>query len=420
MIKELRLKNWKSFAESTLYIDPLTILIGTNASGKSNVLDALQFLQRVSSGVSIVTAIAGDNNIVPLRGGLEWASRKPFKGFSIDVVVGSDDGSLDYRYSLSLETNGTRAELLNESLVKLRIKKSGGATSETRLFYTGLKEKESPGISGYFYSKTQGPGRKIELNRSVTILSQVETLNVRKEVSEGARTVISAMKRVFVLDPIPSHMRDYAPLSDTLSSDASNAAGVLAGLGAEKRCEVEAVITRFVGKLPEQELVRVFTEKVGKFGADAMLYCEESWAEGKTQVVDARGMSDGTLRFLGIMVALLTCEKGSLLVVEEVDNGLHPSRAHLLVEMLHEVGGERGVDVVMTTHSPALLNALGDEMIPFITVAHRDVLKGYTKLTLLEELKQLPKLMASGPVGQHTASGAIESGLKASGKASVI
>lgn len=40
MIKELNLKNWKSFKDSTLYIDPLTILIGTNASGKSNLLDA--------------------------------------------------------------------------------------------------------------------------------------------------------------------------------------------------------------------------------------------------------------------------------------------------------------------------------------------------------------------------------------------
>ena len=44
MIKELSLKNWKSFTEATLYIDPLTVLIGSNASGKSNALDALLFL----------------------------------------------------------------------------------------------------------------------------------------------------------------------------------------------------------------------------------------------------------------------------------------------------------------------------------------------------------------------------------------
>ena len=49
MITKLRLKNWKSFKDSTLYIDPLTILIGINASGKSNVLDALDFLHKLST-----------------------------------------------------------------------------------------------------------------------------------------------------------------------------------------------------------------------------------------------------------------------------------------------------------------------------------------------------------------------------------
>ena len=46
MIKEFRFQNWKSFGESVLYIDPLTFVIGTNASGKSNILDAISFLSR--------------------------------------------------------------------------------------------------------------------------------------------------------------------------------------------------------------------------------------------------------------------------------------------------------------------------------------------------------------------------------------
>jgi AAA15 family ATPase/GTPase len=53
MIKELKLRNWKSFKDTTLYIDPLTIVIGINASGKSNILEAQLFLQRVVSGVGI-------------------------------------------------------------------------------------------------------------------------------------------------------------------------------------------------------------------------------------------------------------------------------------------------------------------------------------------------------------------------------
>ena len=64
MIKELTLINWKSFSNSTLYIDPLTFIIGTNASGKSNILDALSFLCDLANGKRISEAVER----VPMRG----------------------------------------------------------------------------------------------------------------------------------------------------------------------------------------------------------------------------------------------------------------------------------------------------------------------------------------------------------------
>ncbi|MEQ8962309.1 MAG: AAA family ATPase [Coleofasciculus sp. C2-GNP5-27] len=50
MLKMLILKNWKIFRYAALPIDPLTVLIGANASGKSNVIEALEFLKRTVSG----------------------------------------------------------------------------------------------------------------------------------------------------------------------------------------------------------------------------------------------------------------------------------------------------------------------------------------------------------------------------------
>lgn len=77
-------------------------------------------------------------------------------------------------------------------------------------------------------------------------------------------------------------------------------------------------------------------------------------------------MSDGTLRFLSIMVAMLTNETNQLIVVEEVDNSLHPSRAKILIDMLKELGHERNLGVLITTHNPALLDAAGTSMIPLL------------------------------------------------------
>jgi predicted ATPase len=204
-------------------------------------------------------------------------------------------------------------------------------------------------------------------------------------------------------------MRGYSSLSEKMEPDARNIAGVIAALPKEKQQEIEGVLTRYASQLPERDIRRVYAETVGKFKTDAMLYCEEHWRDDiEPPTVDARGMSDGTLRFLAILTALLTRPKSSLLVVEEVDNGLHPSRARLLLEVLQNVGKQRGVDVLVTTHNPALLDAMGSKMVPFITVAHRDPVSGVSVLTLMEDIVQLPKLLAQGQIGRLSSEGLIE------------
>jgi AAA15 family ATPase/GTPase len=99
-------------------------------------------------------------------------------------------------------------------------------------------------------------------------------------------------------------------------------------------------------------------------------------------------------------------------LIEEVDNGLHPSRAEYLIKVLLELGREKKIDIVFTTHNPALLDALGTEMIPFISVVHRNPTTGNSEITLLEDIEQLPKLMASGSIGKLASQGKIEESLK--------
>lgn len=69
----------------------------------------------------------------------------------------------------------------------------------------------------------------------------------------------------------------------------------------------------------------------------------------------------------------------------------------------------------MTTHNPALLDELEPEMIPFIVVAHRDNKTGESKLSLLEDIQSLPKLMAYGKVGKLSSEGMIEEALAEEG-----
>lgn len=411
MITELQLENWKSYEKASLHIDPLSVLVGTNASGKSNALDALLLLNRIASGAMLTSALKGEGVQAPVRGGVEWAARQPGSVFALGVVCRADEFT-DYEYRLEGRITENRCDLHSEQLtrVKYRPGKDGKRKSQAgniKLLRTDDCPENSPTIIARLYNEKQGTPR--QLSRTHAVLFQLVGQKLRQEIQDGVTEVISALRDIFILDPIPSHMRKFSPLSDKLESDAWNIAGVLAALPKEKQQEIEAVLTRYASQLPERDIRRVYAETVGKFNSDAMLYCEEHWLDqGPPPTVDARGMSDGTLRFLAILTALLTRPQASLLVIEEVDNGLHPSRARLLLDMLKAVGMQRGVDVLVTTHNPALLDAMGTEMVPFITVANRDPSTGYSVLTLLENIEQLPKLLAQGPIGRLSSQGLIE------------
>lgn len=415
MLTELHLENWKSFEKATLHIDPLTVLIGANAGGKSNALDALLFLQRVASGVSLTDALRGNSNMPALRGGLEWAARRPGKRFALGVTVRAD-AATDYVYRLVCEVSTSGCQLVAESLDCVTYQVDTNGKRQTQIACDQLFNS-TPGLAADRFNAVFGKEGKtcvylIDCYQTTLSLLFSRKVHVGFETHTKCSFLPSFLCRIFILDPIPTNMRGYSPFSDRLERDASNIAGVLAALPEERRGEIEATLSHYASHLPESDICRIYAEAVGRLQSDAMLYCDERWGEaGEMLTVDARGISDGTLRFLAILTALLTRPEGSLLVIEEVDNGLHPSRARLLLDMLREVGGRRGVDVLATTHNPALLDAMGGEMLPFITVAHRDAHSGHSVLTPLEDIAQLPKLMAQGPVGRLSSLGAIEKAL---------
>ena len=70
MITSIRLVNFKNFADETLRVGPFTVIVGTNASGKSNIRDAFRFLHGIGRGYSLAEIIGGK-----VRGGLEADSR---------------------------------------------------------------------------------------------------------------------------------------------------------------------------------------------------------------------------------------------------------------------------------------------------------------------------------------------------------
>lgn len=360
MITKLHLVNWKSFEDSMVYIDPLTFLIGTNASGKSNVLDAFLFLHLLMKGQTLEDAAAA------IRGGEDWIIRKGQTWFELGVTI--EHGNLEYEYEINVKKD-------NIGLVLVQ-----------NIIYVSTKGKENKEFNDIDMA--------LDLQTDITLVCEKNI--VTPDAQEMISIVRETLKLVFVLNPNPMAMRSYSKLSKDLKSDAGNIAGVLAALKPEEKEQLEAKLTEYVKPLPERDINKITAVTVGLSATDAMLYCYEDW--NPETPVDARGMSDGTLRFSAIIVSLLTLKPGSLLIIEEVDNGLHPSRARELVKVLKEISAERQIDVLCTTHNPVLMDELGNGMIPFISFVKRDK-QGNSYIQLLEDKENLAKLMASGTVG---------------------
>ena len=152
---------------------------------------------------------------------------------------------------------------------------------------------------------------------------------------------------------------------------------------------------------------------------DVMLTIQEGIDPG--DVTPARELSDGLLRFLAIAVALLTADRGLdvdpgspldaqvqarvLLVIEELENGLHPSMAARLLTLIRETSAETGAQVILTTHSPALLNALSGDGANSVVVCYRNEETWRSDLARLTELPGYAQAMAQGRIGDLVSEG---------------
>jgi len=390
MITEIDLHNWKSFENAELQIDQITFLIGTNASGKSNVVDALQFLSMLPSCSRLSDVCAA------IRGGLDWIVRKGSDFAELSVKIRTEKS--DYVYRIKFTVDGKDSYVVLESLTY-------NMRDDTwrDVFHTeGIITTDSGDMLKVSFPKAKFDGRKtVLLRKDLPVLAQIQGANVIKDVREISASVAEQLSNIFVFLPDPDSMRDFKPLSENLEADGSNVAGVIAAMPENIRQEFEKKIYRYVKGLPERDLCKVWTEPVGRFGDAAMLYCEEKWNDGSDSIeMDARSMSYGTLRFIAIIVALLYSRPDSLIVIEEIDNGLHPSRAGELVYALTDIASNGNFDVLCTTHNPVLIDALGGEMLLSVSCISRNGVNGSSLVTKLEDIPDFLHDLASFTPGE--------------------
>jgi hypothetical protein len=259
------------------------------------------------------------------------------------------------------------------------------------------------------------PGRSLPItfraNRllATQVLSRVPATTDGQRIHLAAAQVLSALRSVFVLDPVPDRMRQYVPRRDVLlRRNAENLSAAVASL--LKDPDARERLRLALADLNEQEVLDVTVTESDL--DDLMLTLTERF-RGQSTPVPARIMSDGTLRFLAILTSLMQAPTidttpeplasedaagQTMVVIEELENGLHASQASMLIGLIRDEVKRRRVRALATAHSPALLDALSGEEHGSVVVCQRGK-DGASMLTRLVDLPNYLDVVAGGGLG---------------------
>ena len=119
----------------------------------------------------------------------------------------------------------------------------------------------------------------------------------------------------------------------------------------------------------------------------------------RSESIDAARLSDGTLRCIAALAAVMSEPEHSLIAIEEMDNGIHPSRVIKLLNALCEVAKRRNIDLILTTHNATVLNGLGKQEILGVSVVYRDAKTLASKIIPFVDIENQAGLLASGGLG---------------------
>ena len=353
MITSIRLENFKNFADETLPLGPFTVIVGANASGKSNIRDAFRFLHGIGRGYSLADVVGGRYGAgghaewEPIRGAANEIVRFGESGFALEAMIDLSSREAEMKESLRIfgdpndpvPTKTSYFIRIDHDASREKWFSIRGTTFSADKGYAWERPQDwrrADGLSlaGQGPLPDSFPGRS---SKAFLLRAEIET----------------AFLGIHVLDPIPGLMRRPSLRGRTvLGHGGENLPTVLQYICADENRKF--TLTEWIRELTPMD-VADFRFPSDPSGRIHLMIREKGGRE-----ISAYSASDGTLRFLAMLAALLGPDPAGLYFIEEIENGIHPSRLHLLLDLIERQTAKGKIQVVATTHSPALLTVMSD------------------------------------------------------------
>ncbi|THD81765.1 MAG: hypothetical protein E7812_02805 [Phenylobacterium sp.] len=354
MITHAYISRFKSVAEAHLDLNPVNLLVGRNANGKSNVVDALYFVHDCISE-DLDTAIVKRHGIESIR---QWSKTKPYY-ITIELHVLNDEGRGRYKFVLSSGRGTYRvAEEEGEFTGPDRFARDDDAEPRTTTFKRTADGKvemsTNPDNIGHHGTDfLLGP---TELFSTSLAGPHFSILNL------ALRPLVEDLRSFISYSIYPNTLREPRVVSreDRLLADGSNLPSILRLIGSHKRSK-DSLIESL--RLIMPNLADVTTRSAGGYYVPVIQVKESS---GEAHIFNMSQVSDGTLRVLGLLAAFYQPNAPGIIALEEPEQMIHPGVLPILADAAKEFVTDIGDpyrQVFITTHSPSLLDLFDPESI---------------------------------------------------------
>ena len=354
-IERLRVTNFRSFRELELELSPLSVLVGANASGKTNFVQLFRFLRDVANeGFDSALALQGG---VELVRNLRLGASEPLTieiegGFPNRMTFSPANISLRrYHYSLTIAfTRGRGGYRVAEERFRVWLEDSEARQHAATLTRRGSSiDAEIP--SALFRDTLRG-GRKLtssRLERGQSLLQALWILPIPspKPVFAALAELGLSLRTIAAYDFDVRAMKRPTRLETRLQLEESgeNLAATLRELfrSREKRRIFQRMLQQF---LPEAQGMNVQVEP-----EKSVSYSLREQHLGRQRLPSYR-LSDGTVELIGLIIAVYFTQT-HFLIIEEPDRHLHPVLIERLMRHLKETVWRR--QILVTTHNPQMV-----------------------------------------------------------------
>ncbi len=386
MITYLKITGFKSFHDFEMEFTPLTIVAGTNASGKSNLFDALMLLSNLAETDNIKRAFKDQRGeFLELFTQFGENNHATEMEFSVEMLVNKEiedawgnKAKLKYtrlRYDLKIRryTNDSGLEdieVSHESLVNLKHQEDRWIKIIPNTYREIWRPKVGSGKRGIPYINTKresgiltvevpqdgktGNKRRFPLkNASRTVLSSFDTTDFPHVLAAKEE-----MKSWKFLQLNPEDLRkptDKSNGDDKITQSGKNLAAALNRISLKNEFSLGEISRKLQSFVPNFIEVKVVDDKENKQFLIKLID-----KDGKE--FSSRVLSEGTLRILALCILEQDDQHTGLLCFEEPENGIHPYRISSMAELLKNLTNDFTDEelplrqIIVNTHSPILVN----------------------------------------------------------------